>query len=238
MSQIFNKLYKAQKYLQQLMLSVLLMAIASGLVAAPANATGVYEMPTVSAGEATWVIDTSDVLSRVSEGKLSNRLAELAQKTGNEVRMVTFRRLDYGETVQTFAKALFEKWYPTPETQANQTLVVIDTQTNNTAVVTGEAIKSMLSDDIAQSVASETMVAPLREGDKYNQAFLDGSDRIIALLSGEPDPGPPTMEQNIQVESTFTSAEETDTKNSTIWVVVLLVVATVVPMATYFLYVK
>ncbi|HBL14773.1 MAG TPA: beta-propeller domain-containing protein, methanol dehydrogenase [Cyanobacteria bacterium UBA11162] len=238
MSQIFNKLYKAQKYLQQLMLSVLLMAIASGLVAAPANATGVYEMPTVSAGDATWVIDTSDVLSRVSEGKLSNRLAELAQKTGNEVRMVTFRRLDYGETVQTFAKALFEKWYPTPETQANQTLVVIDTQTNNTAVVTGEAIKSMLSDDIAQSVASETMVAPLREGDKYNQAFLDGSDRIIALLSGEPDPGPPTMEQNIQVESTFTSAEETDTKNSTIWVVVLLVVATVVPMATYFLYVK
>lgn len=238
MSQLFNKLYKAHKYLQQLMLSVLLIAIASGLVAAPANATGVYEMPTVSAGEATWVIDTSDVLSRVSEGKLSNRLAELAQKTGNEVRMVTFRRLDYGETIQTFAKALFEKWYPTPETQANQTLVVIDTQTNNTAVVTGEAIKSMLSDDIAQSVASETMVAPLRQGDKYNQAFLDGSDRIIALLSGEPDPGPPTMEQNIQVESTFTSAEETDTKNSTIWVVVLLVVATVVPMATYFLYVK
>ncbi|HAG81682.1 MAG TPA: beta-propeller domain-containing protein, methanol dehydrogenase [Cyanobacteria bacterium UBA12227] len=238
MSQLFNKLYKAQKYLQQLMLSVLLMAIASGLVAAPANATGVYEMPTVSAGEATWVIDTSDVLSRVSEGKLSNRLAELAQKTGNEVRMLTFRRLDYGETIQTFAKALFEKWYPTPEAQANQTLVVIDTQTNNTAVVTGEGIKSMLSDDIAQSIASETMVAPLREGDKYNQAFLDGSDRIIALLSGEPDPGPPTMEQNIQVESTFTSAEETDTKNSTIWVVVLLVVATVVPMATYFLYVK
>ncbi|HBY76254.1 MAG TPA: beta-propeller domain-containing protein, methanol dehydrogenase, partial [Cyanobacteria bacterium UBA11148] len=215
-----------------------IMAIASGLVAAPANATGVYEMPTVSAGEATWVIDTSDVLSRVSEGKLSNRLAELAQKTGNEVRMLTFRRLDYGETIQTFAKALFEKWYPTPEAQANQTLVVIDTQTNNTAVVTGEGIKSMLSDDIAQSIASETMVAPLREGDKYNQAFLDGSDRIIALLSGEPDPGPPTMEQNIQVESTFTSAEETDTKNSTIWVVVLLVVATVVPMATYFLYVK
>lgn len=217
---------------------MLLIAIASGLVTPPAYATGVYEMPTVRAGEPTWVVDTSDVLSRLSEGKLNHLLAELAEKTGNEVRMVTFRRLDYGETVQTFAQALFEKWYGTPEAQANQTLVVIDTQTNNTAIVTGAGVKTLMPDDITQSVALETMVAPLREGDKYNQAFLDASDRIVAVLSGQPDPGPPNMEQNIQVEGTFTSAEDTDTKNSTIWVVVLLVVATVVPMATYFLYVK
>jgi uncharacterized protein len=80
------------------------------------------------------------------------------------------------------------------------------------------------------------MFVPIRDGNKYNQAFLDANARIVAVLSGQPDPGPPDLTQNVQVASTFKSAEETDTKNSTIWVVVILVVATVVPMATYFFY--
>ncbi|MEQ8963420.1 MAG: TPM domain-containing protein [Coleofasciculus sp. C2-GNP5-27] len=233
MRQIFNQLYKN---LKRLILPLLLGVLVSGLVATPANATGVYQMPNVNAGEPTWVIDQADVLSRLSEGKLSKNLEDLAEKTGKEVRFVTVRRLDYGETVDSFAKALFKKWYPTPEAQANQTLLLIDTVTNNTAIVTGEEVKSIMPDDIAESVASETMTAPLRQGNKYNKSFLEASDRLVAVLSGQPDPGPPVVEETVQVEGTFTSAEETDTKNSTIWVVVLLVVATIVPMATYFFY--
>ena len=150
--------------------------------------------------------------------------------------MVTIHRLDYGETIDSFTEALFKKWYPTPQAQANQTLLVIDTVTNTTAIQTGETVKSSMSDDIAESVASETVMVPLRGGNKYNQALLDASNRLVAVLSGEPDPGPPVVEDNVQVASTFTSAEETDTKNATIWVVVILVIATVVPMATYFFY--
>lgn len=236
MKQLLNQLDKGRQSLPRLLLQLLLIVLAIGLFAAPANAISLYQMPNVRAGEPTWVIDKSEVLSRINEGKLSTQLEQLSQETGKEVRMVTVRRLDYGETAESFAQALFEKWYPTPEAQANQTLVLIDTLTNNTAIVTGEAVKPILSDEIAQSVASETMAAPLRQGDKYNQAFLDASDRIAAVISGEPDPGPPIIQEVVQIESTFTSAEETDTQNATIWVVALLIIATVVPMATYFFY--
>ncbi|HAA29897.1 MAG TPA: beta-propeller domain-containing protein, methanol dehydrogenase, partial [Cyanobacteria bacterium UBA8553] len=140
------------------------------------------------------------------------------------------------ETPESFTNALFEKWFPTPQEQANQILLVLDTVTNGTAIRTGEAVKSSLSDEIAKSVASETLVVPLRQGNKYNQGLVDASDRLIAVLSGQPDPGPPVVEEKIEVASTFKSAEETDTKNSTVWVVVILVIATVVPMATYFFY--
>jgi uncharacterized protein len=150
--------------------------------------------------------------------------------------MVTIHRLDYGETTDSFTQALFKKWFPTPEAQANQTLLVIDTLTNTTAIRTGEAVRSIMPDDITESVASETVMVPLRDGNKYNQALLDASDRLLAVLSGEPDPGPPLVEENVQVAGTFKSAEETDTKNSTIWVVAILIIATVVPMATYFFY--
>ncbi|NES20063.1 MAG: YgcG family protein, partial [Symploca sp. SIO3E6] len=66
-------------------------------------------MPNISAGEPTWIVDKSEVLSRINEGKLSSKLESLAQETGDEVRMVTIRRLDYGETAASFAQALFTK---------------------------------------------------------------------------------------------------------------------------------
>ena len=236
MRQLLNQLYNRQQSFQRLILQLLLAVVMSGFIAAPAHAIGVYQMPNIRAGEPTWVIDKAEVLSRLNEGRLSNTLDDLAKKTGKEVRLVTIHRLDYGETTESFTNALFKKWFSTPQAQANQALIVIDTLTNNVAIRTGEAVKSLLNDDIANSIVSETMFVPIRDGNKYNQAFLDANDRIVAVLSGQPDPGPPDLAQNVQVASTFKSAEETDTKNSTIWVVVILVVATVVPMATYFFY--
>jgi uncharacterized protein len=124
------------------------------------------------------VLDEAEVLSRATEGKISNDLNNLAKTTGNEVRFVTIRRLDYGETIDSFTDGLFEKWFPTPDDQGNQTLLVMDTLTNNTAMRTGDRVKSILSEEIADSVASETVLVPLRNGEaKYNQAFSDASDR-------------------------------------------------------------
>ena len=236
MKQLLHQLNNRRKSLQHLILQLLFILLVSGLIAAPAEAIGVYQMPNVRAGEPTWVIDKAEVLSRLNEGRLSNTLDDLAKKTGKEVRMVTVHRLDYGETTETFTKALFEKWFPTPKAQANQTLLVVDTLTNGTAIQTGDAIKSLMPDDTAKSVATETVVAPIRDGNKYNQALADASTRLVAVLSGKPDPGPPVVEEKVQVASTFTKAEEADTKNSTIWVVAILIIATVVPMATYFFY--
>lgn len=201
-----------------------------------AYATGVYSMPSLTTGEPTWVIDQAGVMSRITRNEISSELEKLANQTGKEVRFVTVHRLDYGETIETFAEKLFQKWFPTAEAQANQALVVLDNVTNTTAIQTGSGLKETLSDDISNSVAQETMMVPLREGNKYNQAFLDASDRLVAVLSGEPDPGPPLVADNIQTEGTFARAEETDDRSATIVVVVLLVLATVIPMATYYFY--
>jgi uncharacterized protein len=237
MKQLFNQGFNWKQQWQRLM-PLVLMILSTLLMASPASATGVYQMPNLAAGDRTWVIDQAEVLSLVNEGKISSKLEELAKQTGNEVRIVTIRRLDYGETPASFIQALFEKWFPTSEAQANQTLLMIDTLTNGTAIVSGDQVKSLMTDDIAESIANETVLVPLREGEKYNQAFLDASDRLVAVLSGQPDPGPPLVAETVPVEGTFKSAEETNTGNATIWVVGLLIAATIIPMATYYLYVR
>ncbi|PHX55116.1 beta-propeller domain-containing protein, methanol dehydrogenase [Tychonema bourrellyi FEM_GT703] len=233
---LLKQLFSWTKYIQPLAATIAIALIASQMAVLPALATGVYEMPMLSAGDRTWVWDKGDVLSRSSESTITSVLDNLETQTGKQVRFVTIHRLDYGETTATFTKQLFEQWFPATEDQTNQILLVLDTVTNSAAIRTGEGVKSLLTDDIAQSVAGETVQVPLREGNKYNEAFTAASDRIATVLSGQPDPGAPEVVDNTQVEGTFKKAEETDRGNATVIVVVLLVLATVIPMVTYFWY--
>lgn len=234
MKQLLNPIFSLKKYIAPLIVVLLMLVLGSSVFATPVLATGVYQIPNLTANN--WVLDQGEIISRISEGKISNAFEDLAKKTGNQVRFVTIRRLDYGETPESFTQALFEKWFPTPAEQANQILLVLDTVTNGAAILTGESVKSLLTDAIAESVVTETLAIPLRDGNKYNQAFIDASDRLVTVLSGEPDPGPPQVMETVQVESTFTKAEDTDQGNATAWVVGLLIAATIIPMATYFVY--
>ncbi len=215
------------------------MAIAVGLwlatmCAQPAFATGVYDIPALDPDQPTWVLDQADVISPLNQGKLDKTLSNLAKQTGNQVHMVTVRRLDYGETPDSFTQELFTQWFPSSVDQANQVLIVLDTVTNGTAIQTGKEVQAQLPAEVATSIAQETMRVPLREGN-YNQSLVDAANRLSAVLSGEADPGPPEVKVAV-AESTFKSAEETDDKSATIIVVGLLIAATVIPMVTYFMY--
>ncbi|MGY6529105.1 MAG: photosystem II repair protein Psb32 [Cyanobacterium sp.] len=200
-----------------------------------AYATGVYDMPIVRAGEPVWVVDEADTLSRATEAKLDDMFDKLAQATGTELRVITLRRLDYGATIDSFTDEVFEKWYPTPEEQENQVLLTLDTLTNRSGIHVAESLQSLLTPEIIESVSKETIGFALKN-QQYNQAIVDAGDRMIAILSGQEDPGPPEI-QELNIEGTFSTAEETDDGIATIWIVLLVLLATVIPMVTYFWYV-
>jgi uncharacterized protein len=227
-----------RSYLDRLLLSLVTIAISIGIFALPAQATAVYEIPVVSAGVPTWVIDKADVLSLSTKGTVKGTLEQLAKQTGKEVRFVTIHRLDYGDTVQSFTDKLFKKWFATDAERANQVLIVLDNVTNTIGIQSGSEVKSTLTDTIATSITNETMQAPLRNGNKYNQAFSDGADRLATVLSGKPDPGPPVVISTPEVGRTYLKAEETQANRTNFLVIVigLLILATVIPMATWWWY--
>ena len=206
-------------------------------VASPANATGVYDMP-LTPNVDNWVLDDANQITRLNESNLNKDLKKLADDTGQEVHYVTIHRLDYGETAQSFSEQLFSRWYSTPEAGANKTVIVLDDVTNNIGIKSGEETSALLSEEIAESLTQETMKAPLVKNNSYNRAFGDATVRLAAVLAGNPDPGPPVIEDTINVEGTFATAEETEENRtfSTWVVVVLLILATVIPMATYYWY--
>ncbi len=218
--------------------SVLILTIALSLHwnVAPAQATSVYAIPPASPG--TWVIDQAEVLSRLTQNELTSKLSALAKDTGIELRFVTFRRLDYGDTIQSFTDKLFANWFPEAERQESEAIFALDVKTNNGGLHLGTQAADLVSPETIASIVDETLVAPLRQGDKYNEAVLDVADRLGAILLGNPDPGPPIVATNFQADRTFATAEETKDSNATTIVIVLLIIATVVPMLTYFAYVR
>lgn len=205
---------------------------------APVQATSIYAIPRATPGDGTWVLDEATVLSRLTQNELQEKLADLAQQTGIELRLVTFRRLDYGDTTQTFVDKLFTAWFDNSDRQADEALFALDVQTNYGSLHLGETAANLVDSETIASLLDETLAAPLRDGNRYNQALVDITDRLGAILKGEPDPGPPQIAANFQVERTFASPEETKSSNATTIVIVLLIIATIVPMLTYFAYVR
>lgn len=225
-------------YFKRLLLTLIIVTVALQLTLLPASATSLYELPTVSAGVPTWIVDKADILSLTTKNKIKTTLEQLTDRTGKELRFVTIHRLDYGETIQTFTDKLFKKWFPTAEQQQNEALIVLDSVTNTIGIQAGTDVKTMLTDDIATSITTETMQAPLHAGNKYNQAFDDATTRLTAVLSGQPDPGPPAISSAPEVGRTYLKAEETaaNRNNFLIIVIGLLIAATVIPMATWWWY--
>ncbi len=203
---------------------------------APAEATAIYDLPIPDPANPTRILDEGDVVSRINEGTISTTLDRIAEQTGTQIQFVTIRHLNYGDTIDTFTDGLFEQWFPTPEAKADRVLLVLDVVTNTSAIRLGDRASANLPAEIAQSVAAETLLVPIRQGDKYNVAFGDASDRLVAVLSGQPDPGPPQVVDTTSTDGTFASAEKTEAgrANYTTLVIVLLIGATVIPMATYY----
>jgi uncharacterized protein len=82
------------------------------------------------------------------------------------------------------------------------------------------------------------MQTPLRNGNKYNQAFSDAAARLVPVISGQTDPGPPVIVSTPEVGRTYLKAEETEANRTNFLVVVigLLIIATAIPMATWWWY--
>ena len=179
------------------------------------------------------VLDEADVFSRASRSELIGRLEDLAADRV-DARVVTLRRLDYGLTLDGFGEDLIKAW--SPEASEPLLLLLIETQNKRAAVLADPTLQSQLPASLLTSTARTTMSSPLREGDRYRQATLDGINRLATVLSGGEDPGPPEEIVRTTLPTNIPTQEETESSNATTWIVVLLVLGTIIPMATWWVF--
>ncbi|MEB3184554.1 MAG: TPM domain-containing protein [Cyanobacteriota bacterium] len=210
----------------------LLLGLLLALPCAPALATSALSLPEQPPAQP--VLDTASVLSRSAAGELNRRLEQLAQEDIN-AHLITLTRLDYGLSLDQLGQDVLARWQAAdPERQ--RLLLLIDTQTNGAAVVASPGLVERLGPELLRSTARTTLTQPLRDGGRYRQAGLDALDRLSAVLQGEDDPGAPVTAEVVSPRSNVPSRETTEASKAWIWVSVLLVVGTIVPMLTWWVF--
>ena len=182
------------------------------------------------------VVDSADVLSRVSRSQIEGRLVEL----GNErldARLITLRKLDYGVSLSNFGSSLIDRWSTNAgEKELPLLVMLIDAQTKQTVVLADTSLRSTLPDALLQSTGRTTMNKPVVAGERYQQASFDAIARLQVVLDGGDDPGAPVETISAIKQTNIPSQEQTQNSNATLVVVVLMVVGTIVPMATWWVF--
>jgi uncharacterized protein len=207
-------------------------ALSLWLLVPTALAVAPVDFPSVRPSDP--VLDGAEVLSRSSRTELNARLQELDQQR-LDARLITVRRLDYGLTLNSFGEQLLERWSG-PAGEAPLLLMLIEAQNKQATVVADSALSSRLPAELLRSTGRTTMSQPLRDGDRYRQASLDGIERLDVVLNGGEDPGPPVEVERTTLPTNIPTKEETEESNAFTWVIVLLVVGTIVPMATWWVF--
>lgn len=206
-------------------LLALVVAVPAAMAIAPAE---------LGAGRPTErVIDDADVFSRASRSELESRLEALTEDRV-DAHVITVRRLDYGYSLDAFGDQLVENW--SSSGQVPLLLLLLETQNKRAAIVTEDSLQTQLPPALLKSTARTTMSIPLREGDRYRQASLDGINRLAVVLGGGEDPGPPEEIVRTTLPTNIPTQAETEESNATTWVIVLLVLGTIIPMATWWVF--
>ena len=199
---------------------------------AGAWATGLADLPAQL--PQSQVLDDADLLSRSASAELDRRLQDFGADH-IDARLVTLRRLDYGLSLDALGEQLLQRWAP-QEQDRSLLLLLIESQNNSAAVAVSADLQEQLPAALLSSTAISTMGLPLREGARYRQASLDALARLEVVLNGGDDPGPPQLIERVPVDTNIPTREETQSSNALIWVVVLLVLGTLVPMITWWVF--
>ena len=202
---------------------------------APASALSLNDLP--ASTPPSHVLDSADVLSRATRAELDRQLQDLGDERV-DARLITLNHLDYGLDLSQLGTQLLERWSSAEgggDSEA-QLLLLIDTQNKATAIVASPALQRQLPEALLRSTARTTMAQPLREGDRYRQASLDALTRLRTVLQGGEDPGEPAEAEVVVPVSNIPTAEQTREGNGLTWVLVLLVVGSVVPMVTWWVF--
>jgi uncharacterized protein len=213
-----------------------LLALVCGVVS-PALALSATDFPAELPAE--HVLDEAHVLSRASSQEIERALDGFNDERV-DAKVITVSRVDDDISLQQLGDDLVTRWQSSGSGRDGGAspllLLLIDAQTRSTAVVAATGLSGRLPTELLRSTADTTMALPLRSADRYRQASLDALTRLGAVLRGGEDPGEPLQEEAETLASNIPSKEETESSHAFTWVVVLLVIGTVVPMATWWVF--
>lgn len=151
------------------------------------NATGSGEVQPVPALSGR-VVDLAEVLTPVQVTALTNQLAELEQRTGAQVAVLTLDST-LPEDITDYTQRVADQWKLGRAQIGDGVLIVLAVKDRRVRIAVAKTLEGAIPDLEAKRVISQTM-APRFQGGNYAAGLRAGVDRLGALIAHEGLPSP------------------------------------------------
>lgn len=180
------------------------------------------------------LFDDAGVVQKANASLFSKAVENIQLTEGYTVRFVIAKGMPYGLSPDDYAAELFSQW----GLGERDVLFVASPRLARAGAAVGDATGQRLTKDIAESICNETYA--LRSGEElYGNALLDVSNRLIPVLGGKEDPGPPDLTSREAMKSYKTKKETSSERGKYTKIVgAVLVIAFVAPLVQTYWFVK
>lgn len=180
----------------------------------------------------TALFDETATIPKGSVSLIEKAASSILRDDDVRLRFAFVRNVPYGESVNDYAKELATQW----GLGDRDVLFVASPKLARAGAFVGVGVG--LDGGIVKSVSDETFALKAGE-EQYGGAWLDVCNRLIVVLGGGEDPGPPDLAGKEAV-GTFKTKKQTESGKSKYItaVIVVLVIAFVAPLLQTYWYVK
>ena len=127
-----------------------------------------------------FVSDYAHILKPETVKKLNRILAELKEKTGVEVAVVTVKKVEGGD-VFDYSVELFEKWGIGQKGKDNGVLFLVDVGDRKLRIDTGYGMEGILPDGLLGRIRDRYIIPYFKKGE-YDKGILNGVLAIVSVI--------------------------------------------------------
>jgi len=145
------------------------------------------------------VVDDAGVLSSETKEQLTGILAQLEQKTGDQVVVATVKSLQ-GQDIATYGYQLGRAWGIGQKRKNNGALLIVAPNEHKARIEVGYGLEGTLTDAESKLIIENIMIPQFRAGN-YDAGVQAGTVELVRLLGGNavdlskmPEPPPPQHE--------------------------------------------
>jgi uncharacterized protein len=148
-----------------------------------------------------FVNDFADIITDSDEAKIAAVIAELKEKTGSEMAVVTMPDIA-GQSEELYATRLFQAWGIGRKGKDDGILLFLTLAERRFRIETGYGLEGILPDGLLGQIADEKIIPFFRQ-DRFGEGFYSGTVAIAEIiardagvtlsLQGQAPPPPPTQ---------------------------------------------
>ncbi|GAA5099473.1 TPM domain-containing protein [Bartonella acomydis] len=128
-----------------------------------------------------YVNDVAHLLDNTIKQDLTKKLAELEEKTGDQIVIVTLPTLS-GSDIETYSNLLFRRWKLGQKQINNGVLFVIAPNEREMRIEVGYGLEGVLTDALSAVIINSFILPHFREGN-YKKGIVEAVHAIIKVIT-------------------------------------------------------